>query len=230
MKISIGLGSAVAAAALLVAGSAGAATISGLYNTGVDAAGTALSGGAGVVDSHWTIVSSTAPGIVAGSSAVTYFNPAYIPEDADSRWISYAADGGAAAAPAGSTTTYRLAFDLTGFDLDTIQISGSFAADNNALLLVNGVQTMYFSSGFTSFTDFQLTNFQAGVNTLEFRVVDEGQPTALRVDNLIGSAEFAAPGGGGGGVVPEPATWALLISGFGLAGSTLRGQRRRELV
>jgi hypothetical protein len=27
--------------------------------------------------------------------------------------------------------------------------------------------------------------------------------------------------------VPEPASWALMISGFGLAGAHLRGRRRR---
>jgi hypothetical protein len=34
--------------------------------------------------------------------------------------------------------------------------------------------------------------------------------------------------GGGGDVVPEPATWAMLIAGFGLVGSALR--RRRPLA
>jgi len=32
--------------------------------------------------------------------------------------------------------------------------------------------------------------------------------------------------GGPGGAVPEPATWALLIAGFGMAGASLRRQRR----
>ncbi len=34
--------------------------------------------------------------------------------------------------------------------------------------------------------------------------------------------------GGRGGAVPEPATWAMMIAGFGLAGATLR--RRRAIL
>jgi hypothetical protein len=43
------------------------------------------------------------------------------------------------------------------------------------------------------------------------------------IDNFALSAIVDS---GGGGVVPEPATWAMMIAGFGLVGAALR--RRRE--
>ena len=60
--------------------------------------------------------------------------------------------------------------------------------------------------------------------------VATGANTTLAFDNLTGG------GNGGlyldnvavsGGAVPEPATWALMLTGFGLAGATLR---RRQLA
>lgn len=39
------------------------------------------------------------------------------------------------------------------------------------------------------------------------------------------------PGGGGtGGAVPEPATWAQMLFGFGLMGGILRGRRRSNVI
>jgi hypothetical protein len=38
---------------------------------------------------------------------------------------------------------------------------------------------------------------------------------------------FAFAGGFGGAAIPEPATWALMIGGFTLAGGVLRAQRRK---
>lgn len=50
-------------------------------------------------------------------------------------------------------------------------------------------------------------------------------------DFIIADAgQLALPGGGGGGgaAIPEPATWAMLIAGFALAGASIRRSRSRE--
>ena len=47
----------------------------------------------------------------------------------------------------------------------------------------------------------------------------------------LASFAFATPDPGGpAGPVPEPASWAMMIGGFGLAGGALRYRRRRTLV
>jgi len=48
------------------------------------------------------------------------------------------------------------------------------------------------------------------------------------VSSHVGGITGTGGGGGGGGVgaVPEPATWALMIVGFGLVGSVRRRQVR----
>jgi hypothetical protein len=39
--------------------------------------------------------------------------------------------------------------------------------------------------------------------------------------------EWPIPGGGGTGAVAEPASWAMLIAGFGLTGAAMRRRRVR---
>jgi len=54
-----------------------------------------------------------------------------------------------------------------------------------------------------------------------------GGGSNLAIDNLRLSSVGGVSGGGAGGV-PEPASWALLIAGFGGAGGMLRARRRHE--
>lgn len=181
------------------------APISGLFNTGVDNLGNALVGGNGTTDPNYKVVST--PGGPTNAQAVTYFNPAYIPEGsgATSRWISVNANGSTAAS---GTYIFEIQFNLSGVQNPlTAQISGEFAADNSATILLNGVTVGGASASFTSYSPFTInSNFQSGTNSLQFVVVDSGQPMALRVNNLSGSVSET----------PEPSAFALLFSGLAL--------------
>jgi hypothetical protein len=205
---------AAAVAMLLMGAASGArgAPIAGLFNTGTDAAGNALAGGNGIADPHYTVLSSTIPGVATGVSAATYFNVAYLPDDPNSRWISHTATG----FPGSGVTFFRLSFDLTGLDPDTAAINGAWAMDNLGEIYLNGMPTGIISlSGFSFLVPFSITDgFVAGVNTLDFGVFDQDPPLALRVDNLAGTADVLG--------VPAPASLALL----GLAAAAL-GLRRR---
>lgn len=216
------LAAALALAVALGASGAQAATLTDLFNSGVDGSNVALVGGQGVTDTHYQIVSSTTtPGLV-GQQAVTYYNNAYVGEDADSRWLAATAIGG----PVNDTTVFRLTFDLTGFNPATAMLSGTFGSDNSAQIFLNGVGTSNFSLGFGALTAFSLTSgFVSGLNTFDIALLNGLGPGAFRVDDFIGSADLAAPGG-----VPEPATWAMMLMGFFGLGAALRTSRRRALT
>ena len=214
-----------AAVALGLAAPAQAATITTLFNTGVDAAGVPLPDGT-VTDPHYSLIAT--PGgtssILVRQSAGGFPIPPYIGDNAFSAWIGpfndTILDG-----PVGSYT-YRTTFDLTGFNPSTASITGGWSSDNNGLdILINGVSLGYTTS-FTQFaigfSPFSVTSgFVSGINTLDFVVNNGGGPTALRVE-MSGTASPAA-------AVPEPATLLLAgIGGVGLIGARLR--KRKEAV
>lgn len=202
-------------AAALVAGlsvPAQAVTISGLFNTGVDAGGNKLAAN-DAAETHY-LVNGT-------STAVTYTHPAYFTAT-DAVFIAAQSGGGYSSA----TNTYSLTFSLAGLNAATASISGSFAADNYGSVFLNGVllaaqpaQTIF--ENFQQLTAFSANSgFLAGVNTLTFEVTDTGPPSALLVSGLTGNALALG--------VPEPAAWGLMIAGFGMVGFASR--RRRQSV
>jgi hypothetical protein len=203
------LATAVLASAALGAGAASAATITGLFNTGVDGAGNPLAEGA--ADTHY-LVNGATPGVV-------YDNALYnVP--ADARFIAQLPGGAYTTNP----NTYSLTFDMTGLNIATAQLSGLFEADNFASIFLNGnllaqdVQGTTLAN-FQNFTPFSAGagDFVAGLNTLSVLLTDTGPPSAMLISGLSGTADVAG--------VPEPAGWALMIVGLGLTGAALRRRR-----
>ena len=192
---------------LALGGKAQATQIGGLYNTGVNSSGGLLAGG--TIDSHYTL----------SNGASTYTLNAGYPigapwtsNTATSQWIgpnSYAG-GNYAATNYFYTTSFFLANDT---NLDTVDITGLWATDDNAVnIFVNGLATGISVSAVNfQFNAFELndinSDFVYGNNTITFQVLNGGGgPTGLEVNNLSGTY---AP-------VPEPST--MLLFGAGVAG------------
>lgn len=196
-----------------------------LFNTGIDASGEVLPGGS--LDPHWQVTSG--PGITVSVPAeVLNSPPSVYASSAESRWIWVESDGGA-----GVNTPYVFTqtFDLSGFDLSTATISGSWGVDNIGFIRLNG-QTSGIGSGtlslsggssatsnFNTFHDFALNDgFVSGVNTLEFVLTDLGAPGGFNLTALTGSAA----------IIPEPSIYALLIGAGTLAFAFARRRFRKE--
>jgi len=172
----------------------------------VDSLGAAL--GDGASDPHYSIVSPSGAGIVINQANIP---SSYVANTSTSRWIWQQADG----QPTNVTRTFRTTFDLTGLNPSTASIVGAWAADNFLdQILINGVSigTIPNSSNgvnFSSFTGFNVNSgFQAGINTLDFVVLDTGEIAGFRIGEISGTAQPISQS------VPEPST----ILGLGLLG------------
>ena len=145
-----------------------------LYNTGVNADGTALLA-AGQTDPHYTLL-NTSP---LSPNALVVNQPqgnGWLANNTSSAWIGPKSTD---VSPAGFYT-YRTSFQINSpCSADSAVIRGAWASDNEAEILVNGQATSITTgpADFGSLQAFTLTGFNNGLNTLDFRVRNRAAST-----------------------------------------------------
>ena len=193
-----------------------------IFGTGLDSNGQLLADGA--VDTHYQLLLSASPQYPGPNAVVadTQTHPVdnWISTGMTSKWLSIRFDA-ATLNPTG-TYVYRTTFDLTGFDLSTVTLTGQLAADDTGLIVLNSVSTGVNGCCYYQWTPFTLSSgFVDGLNTLDFVVQNSGGgPTGIRVD-LAGNGDLNA--------VPEPSSWMLFAAGGALLGLLARSNRLRAL-
>jgi hypothetical protein len=107
--------------------------------------------------------------------------------------------------------------------------SGSGVGAVNNAISAGGV--LNFSSDFLTFATtgdkgyaFSLTSIMGPLNAAPGNALDSFAAVST------GSFQSDIGGGGGAGGVPEPATWALMIVGFGAVGAALRRRVRQDAL
>ena len=212
---------AIALAAMALAPTAFADTISALKNTGASFAADAQ-------DTNYAL--SVISGSTTGLGAYGYVadnlgwpdGGPWIGSGTASKWLTPTASEDQTFDPsAPGVYSWKLSFDLTGFNQSTAAFSAQWATDNSGVVKLNGTE-IGTSSSLSAWSSFAASSgFNSGVNTLEFVVTNfassSGNPTGLRVEFL--SSTVAA--------VPEPETYALLLAGLGLMGTIARRRKQK---
>lgn len=117
--------------------------------------------------------------------------------------------------------------DIAGNSLvaSATQLSFDFSGpDNSYVLFMNndGSDISTFRSLWTIQTSGSFTSFRDPKEVIRFAFLPDGNPViteAAQTGRVVIASVAAGP-------VPEPATWAMMIAGFGLAGAATRRARR----
>ena len=185
--------------------------------TGLDSAYTLLGSG-GLSDAHWNVDQVT--GAPAPAQSV-YPNNAdwyggWLANGPGSTWIARNAS-----TSANGLGVYTRTFDLTGVNLSTAFIQGSWAIDDSGTLNLNGHLIASLGSGawgvLTAFSVVNPTFFNQGMNTLTIQITNTDN--FLEAVRLEGTVTASAS-------VPEPAT--LCAGGLGALALVLVARRRRS--
>lgn len=191
--------------AMLSAPGLAASAVNINLSTGLSASGTVQNVG-GAPDAYWTIDGQPARVVTPSNPDWFAFWPA---NDAGSAWI--------AKDPASNGTnglgTYSRVFDLTGADLSTVQLTGTWTVDDQGPLALNGhvIAALGWNEWQTGFRAFSVTDrswFNSGLNTLTISITTTD--TFFEGVRLSGSVSAAA-------AVPVPpgaAAGALLLGGL----------------
>ena len=177
-----------------------AAVIPVIRSTGTDANGALLPEGA--IDPNWTITAK--PGVTGTFPAIAtkaIAPPAWFPNRSNSRWISSIANSGLG--DAAGNYTYRTTFDLTDFDLSTVQVRMQVSADDEVVDIKLNNQSLGLKVSGPGGIPFRLSHgfqinsgFVAGVNTLEFVVFNANSivnPTGIQAQLEFASVPRRLP-------------------------------------
>jgi hypothetical protein len=188
--------------------------------TGLNASGTVQLVG-GSVDANWiyndSYVSPTTGNAEVVDSTDADWYGGWLPNGLDSSWIApdpFIADNGPA------PYTFTRTFDLTGYDLSSVALSGLWTIDDEGTLALNGTTIATLGDGnWGSLNAFTVAGtgavFNQGLNTLTITMTyDDQYLEAVRLQGLVTGNQTT---------IPEPATWVL----FGLGAAAVGVLRRR---
>jgi hypothetical protein len=215
---------AVLALVLGGTGPANAGTIN--LATGFDSSNN-LIGTGGVTDAHWTV--DPGPTSPLGLTQTVFPNNAdwyggWLGNGPNSDWIARNAnvtDNGPA------TYTFYRTFNLSGYDLSTVSLSGAWAIDDGGHLNLNGTQlgAELNPGNWTALNPFSVATgsplFNQGLNTLSITLDQSDQfLEGVRLEGLVTGTQVT---------IPEPTTLTMVgVTVAGLAGYRLR--RRKVAV
>lgn len=202
---------AIALTLSIVGTVAQAATITDLYDTGVDNSHNPMPTGS--IDTHYYITTDSVSSVVVDDT--NYPFPAWVannPGPGGSKWVGIQQDSYGRTGP----FTYRTTFTIPAWaNLSSVVVSGMWATDDGLSdIRLNLGSTGNATAGHSVLVPFNINNangsFVHGTNTLDFDFTNAGGPTGLRIDGIRGT------------FVPEPTSAVTGLIGLAMAGAFRR--------